>query len=194
MECGPDTALRFDPETRIESCPGCRAERVVPPSAPLFVVTGASGVGKTTVVDALRIRLSAECEVFDTDLTLHVAALGWDVWRNTWLQLASAVAANGRPSVFCGSFAPDVFDSLPARYLVGPIHFCLLDCSTDVLGERLRARPAWRGSGTEEFVAEHQRWAEQLRQKVSPCFDTGMLTVDETADGISGWVRTVLSS
>lgn len=35
-------------------------------------------------------------EVFDTDALLHVAALGLDTYRGTWLRLAHDVALNGR--------------------------------------------------------------------------------------------------
>lgn len=31
------------------------------------------------------------------------SGLGWDTWRNTWLQLAHAIALNGHATVLCGS-------------------------------------------------------------------------------------------
>ncbi len=46
------------------------------------MVTGASGTGKTTITGPLRRALPG-CDVFDTDIILQVAALGWDTWRNT---------------------------------------------------------------------------------------------------------------
>src|SRR5215218_8298653 len=58
-----------------------------------------------------------------------------------------------------------------ARSLVGDIHFCNLDCPDDVLAERLRARPAWRG-WNEQRIAEHQRFAASLRARIEPTFDT----------------------
>jgi predicted ATPase len=72
------------------------------PSLPLFVVTGASGTGKSAIVDGLRRRLP-HCEVFETDLILQVAELGWDKWQDTWLLLAHGIALNGRATVLCGS-------------------------------------------------------------------------------------------
>jgi hypothetical protein len=32
-----------------------------------------------------------------------VAALGWDTWRNTWLQFGDAIELNGRATVLTGS-------------------------------------------------------------------------------------------
>ena len=128
------------------------------PALPLFVVTGASGAGKTTVTEPLR-RLLPDCAVFEADLTLQVAALGWETWRDTWLRLAHGEALNGRVTVLCGSLLPDQLDAVPARKLLGPIHFCDLDCPDDVLAARLRARPSWR----------HSSWRPRSRStSVSP--------------------------
>ncbi len=123
------------------------------PALPLFVVTGASGAGKTTVTAPL-CRLLPQCAVFEGDLINQVAALGWDMWRDTWLRIAHGVALNGRPTVLCTSLLPDQLESLPARKLLGPIRFCNLDCPDDVLAARLRARPSWRHSNTEEAVLD----------------------------------------
>jgi hypothetical protein len=158
-----------------------------------LVVTGASGSGKSTIVDGLRRRLP-QCEVFESDLILHVAALGWDAWRATWLLLAHGIALNGRATVLCGSLLPDQLEALSTRQLVGPVHFCNLDCPDAVLAERLRARPAWRGSSSEENIAEHQRFAAWLRARIRPTFDTSVLTVDEVADRVARWVVSLLPS
>jgi broad-specificity NMP kinase len=189
MQCGPGVALEPDQHAPLLRCPRCGAERQLP-IQPLFVVTGASGTGKTTIVEPLRRRLPS-CEVFETDLILHVAALGWDTWRNTWLQLAHAVALNGRATVLCGSLVPEHLEELPARRLVGPIHFCNLDCPDALLAQRLRARPAWRG-WDEAKIVEHQRFAAWLRDRIQPTFDTSVLRVEEVADRVADWIRALL--
>jgi hypothetical protein len=185
MHCGPGTVLRPDPQAHLLRCPRCGDQQRLP-GYPLFVVTGASGAGKSMIVEPLRRRLP-DCEIFETDVILHVAALGWDTWRNTWLQLAHAVALNGRATVLCGSLLPEHLEGLPARRLLGPIRFCNLDCPDEILAARLRARPAWRG-WTEEQIAEHQRFAAWLRTHIRPTFDTGALGRDEVADRVAGWV------
>ncbi len=102
MTCGPQTLLVRDPLAATLRCPRCGDIQRVP-ALPLFVVTGASGAGKTAVTGPLR-RLLPDCDVFDTDvLPLQLAALGWDTWRNAWLRLAHGIALNGRVTVLCGS-------------------------------------------------------------------------------------------
>ncbi len=187
MTCGPGTVLERDPRPPALRCPRCGAVQRLP-ALPLFVVTGASAAGKSTVAGPLR-RLLPDCDVFDVDITLQVAALGWDTWRNTWLRLAHEVALNGRVTVLCGSLMPDQLERVPARKLLGPIHFCTLDCPDDILAARLRARPAWRHGTIETVVPEHQRFAAWIRTQVQPCFDTSKLTPGEAAEHIAAWVR-----
>lgn len=187
MRCGPDVILDADPRAHLLRCRCCGTESRLP-VLPLFVVTGASGTGKTAITEPLRPLLPG-CLVFETDVILHVAALGWDTWRNTWLQLAHAVALGGQATVLTGSFTPDQLEHLPARKLVGPIHFALLDCPDDVLAGRLRARPAWRGTSSEAKITEHQRFAAWLRASITPCFDTSTASAADVAGQIAAWVR-----
>lgn len=187
MECGPGTELHPDLEAHQLLCPRCGANLPLPGEA-LFVITGASGTGKTTVLEQLRRRMP-DFEMFDSDLIWHVAKLGGDTWLNTWLQMAYAISRNGRPTVLFGALGPDWFDRLPGRRLVGAIHFCHLYCADHLLEERLRARPAWRGSSSEEFIARQKAFAAWLRTTVHPTFDTGLLSADAVADHVAEWIR-----
>jgi hypothetical protein len=86
LTCGPGAVLERDPAASLLRCASCGAVTEAS-TLPLFVVTGASGAGKTTVTDPLR-RLLPECVVFEGDSINQIAALGWDVWRDTWLHVA----------------------------------------------------------------------------------------------------------
>jgi len=191
MECGPDTGLHSGTSDGVACCPRCGWERPLA-RRPVFVLTGASGAGKTTIAESLAGRLEG-CVVFDVDLTLHVAALGWDVWRNTWLQLAHAVGMNGQATLLCGSVTAAQLAGLPARMLVGPLHEAVLDCPDDELVRRLSARPRWRGS-TKEWIAEQVRWAAVLRAEAARGFDTHGMGPDAVADGVADWVHSALAT
>jgi hypothetical protein len=191
LACGPQAVLERDPAAPLLRCASCDAVTAVP-ALPLFVVTGASGTGKTTVTGPLR-RLLPECAVFEGDPINQIAALGWDVFEDTWLRIAHEMALNGRPTVLCTSMMPDRLESLPARKLLGPVYFGNLDCPDDVLAARLRARPAWRHTSTEDVIANHQRFAAWLRAHIDPTWDTSTMTPDELAGRIAAWVRSRLS-
>ena len=187
LTCGPGAVLERDPAAPLLRCASCGAEAEVP-ALPLFVVTGASGAGKTTVTVPLR-RLLPECEVFEGDPISQIAALGWHVFGDTWLRIAHGVALNGRSTVLCTSHIPSRLEACPARKLLGPIRFCNLDCPDDVLAARLRARPSWRHSNTEEAILTHQRFAAWLREHIDPTWDTSTLTPGEAAERIAAWIR-----
>lgn len=190
MQCGPGVVLEPGDDPGLLHCERCGASRWVP-GYPLFLVTGTSGAGKTTVVQPLG-RILPECVVLDVDVILHVAAMGWETWRNTLLQLANAHALGGRATVLCGSMLPEDLTELPARRLIGPIHCCTLYCPDSVLVERLRQRPAWRGSGDEEFIANQLKFAAALRARISPAFESSGQSAEELAERIAAWVRPLL--
>jgi len=190
MSCGPGTILGADPGAHRLRCPRCGTESWLP-ALPLFVVTGASGTGKSTITGPLRTLIPG-CLVAETDVILHVAALGWDIWRNTWLQLTHAAALGGQATVLTGSLTPDQLERLPARKLIGAIHFALLDCPDDVLAGRLRARPAWRGTSSPAKITENQRFAAWLRARVTPSFDTSTVSAAQVAGRIAAWVTPLL--
>jgi len=66
--------------------------------------------------------------------------------------------------------------------------FCLTCGPDTVLAGRLRRRPAWRGTSTEDAIARHQRFAAWLRAHIQPCYDTSQLTPAETAERIATWI------
>jgi hypothetical protein len=190
MACGPQVALERH-DGAVLRCPRCGDQQAVP-DLPLFVVTGASGTGKTTITGPLR-RVLPGCEVFDADVILQTAALGWETFGNTWLRLAHAIALNGRVTVLCGSLMPGSLEALPARKLIGPIRACTLDCPDNVLAARLSARPAWRGTSTEPAIARHQKFAAWLRANIRPCYDTSQLSPEQAAERVAAWVTRSLA-
>jgi broad-specificity NMP kinase len=185
-------AERAPDSTRCAACGASTPANVFP----LFVVTGASGAGKTTVVPALRRRLP-ECVVFDKDLLWGRGTA--EQFTNNWLRIAYAVAQCGRHAVICGTIMPGDVDACEDRGLVGAVHFLNLHCGDEVRGRRLRARPPWRGVD-DEYVVEHERFARWLLESAATRFDPAMPTVDtsdrsaeEVADAVGRWVERVLA-
>lgn len=83
---------------------------------PLFVLTGASGTGKTTI--ALNLARSFhECVTMDSDMLWGVVPTtkrdGYSVFRNTGLRVAKNIGQAGRPVVLVGLALPEQFENCP---------------------------------------------------------------------------------
>ena len=172
--CGDYNALIVDPRSQSARCLSCgHAEpmRIVP----LFIVTGASGVGKTAVVGELR-RLMPEWEVFETDL---IWGADWQQVRNNWLRIAHSIAQSGRGTILCGTMLPEDVDRCDHRDRFSHVHYLNLHCADATRDARLRARPGWRGC-TEEFIDQQRTFAQWLLDNAAAAFDPPMITVDST--------------
>jgi hypothetical protein len=173
-------------------CPECGYVDTAVSTRDLFVVTGASGSGKSTVFPLLLDRLAGECLVFDVDWLIDPLGraapdgqVNWPSFRDAWLHVAHGVAQNGLPTLLLAPFFPKQLDDLPGRAWVGDIHYLVPDCPDDERRRRIEARPRWRGRDIGEQT-EFGRW---LRANLAPVVDTSTMTPAEVADAIVAWVR-----
>ncbi len=163
---------------------------------PLFVVTGASGSGKTAVIPELRCRLP-ECVVFDLDLLWGRVAD--EHFTNNWLRIAYSIAQGGRYTIICGTMMPWDIDACSDRGLLDTIHFLNLHCNELVREQRLRDR--WPGNpACAEFINEHKKFANWLVNNAltkysppMPTVDTSTAPISEVAQTIAQWILTILA-
>jgi hypothetical protein len=178
-------------------CPACGDVNPQAVNRPLFVVTGASGSGKTTIFPELLLRLAGWCAVFDVDWLIDPVGraskdgqVDWEAFRDTWLHVAHGVAQNGMPTLLLAPFIPEHLDDLPGRIWVGDIHFLVLDCPDDERRRRIEARPRWRARDIEAQTG-FGRW---LRDNLKPVVDTAGQSPSEVADAVTAWVRDRLAA
>jgi hypothetical protein len=130
-----------------------------------FLVTGASGVGKSTV------RRLIEPELADVVETAELCALGetpqWNVaWRQRMVermvQRALAVQRAGKHFVLCGDpVPPGEVLAVPSAGALTRLAVCLLDASA----EAQRSRLAGRGEDA-SLIPRHVAFAEWMRRHV----------------------------
>ena len=170
----------------------------------ILVVTGASGVGKTSAVRALEARGidGVRCFYFDSIGVPTAEAMerdfgGGEKWQADatarWLTQLDALASDVRVAVLDGQTRPSfVFDAAD-RTPTSNLHVALLDCSPEARGERLRG-----ARGQPELASERMTsWAAYLRRQADarglPIIDTTNFTVDEVADRPEALLRTLVS-
>jgi hypothetical protein len=172
-------------------CPTCGNLDPRPVIRPLFVVTGASGAGKTTIFPELLGRLARQCAVFDADWLIDPLGraakdgqVDWPSFRDSWLHVAHGVAQNGLPTLLLAPFIPEHLAGLPGRPWVGDIHFLVLDCPDDLRRRRIEARPAWRNRD----IDDQTRFGRWLRENLSPVIDTSQDSPSGVAETVTVWV------
>jgi hypothetical protein len=182
-------------------CPACGAAYSVA-RRPLFILSGAAAVGKTTVTLALRAQLPALI-VLDSDILWtdeYSLPSQWPKYFNLWLRMAKNLGENGRPVLLTGAgfgVPANLVPSVEARYF-SAIHILALVCADTMLAQRMRARPAWRGSGDPGVLDDHirfNRWFQsQARHAQLPVetLDTTTLSPAQTAAAVAAWVAKYL--
>ncbi len=164
------------------ACPGCGYEAPFL-RLPLFVITGASGSGKTAMGERLVPELRGKCVVLDRDLLWREEFREkLEAFNSLWLRIARQVAQAGLPVLMYGTTLPEHIEGLGERVYFSEVHYLALTCSDAELVARLEGRPAWRGSASPEFVGKMREFN---------CVDQEQRRGDETADDAARHVDAV---
>jgi len=184
------------PEGAYAVCPICKYEhRFI--RLPLFVLTGASGVGKTTTCLALAAEVK-DFVVMESDILwrdeFNQPATDYGNYRETWLRVCKNISQAGKPVVLCGAGVPAQFEQCIERRYFSNIHYLALICADEILTSRLQNRPAWRGSFKDEYIKDHlafNRWLTNNAQKTEPpmsLLDVSAVTVTESVAEVEQWL------
>src|SRR5947208_8551387 len=134
-------------------CPNCRF-RYEFVRLPLFILTGASGVGKSTVCLALAAKMK-DVVVMESDILwraeFNQPETDYREYRETWLRVCKNISQAGKPVVLCGVGEPTQFEQCLERRYFSELHYLALICDDQILASRLRNRPTWRVSFKDDY-------------------------------------------
>jgi predicted RNA-binding Zn-ribbon protein involved in translation (DUF1610 family) len=183
---------QIDPAGPYAICPDCGYRQPFT-YFPLFVITGASGAGKTAVTLALMGQL--------LDYVLLEGDIFWRPefnrpegdyldFRNICLRAAKSINQSGRPTIISGSATPGQYEACPEFCYFDGVHYLALVCDDEVLERRLRQRPSWRQAGSAEFAENMQAFNGRFKENdhLVTVLDTSHITVAETAESVKVWL------
>ena len=165
---------------------------------PLLVVGGASGAGKSSVLQKLAGSFT-QAVLLEGDLLwrpeYNQPETGYRDFFETWLRLAKNIHQSGRPVVIfnAGMGVPSNIEECVERRYFSQVHYLGLVCDDPALEARLKARPAWRESGTDEGIRGQQDFNRWLREK-GPAqgmdlLETSGKDLEQTAAETAQWIR-----
>jgi len=166
----------------------------------ILVITGASGAGKTTAVNALDARNvpGVRCFFFDSIGVPGVEVMERDFgsgeqWQafatGDWIARLGALPDEVCVAVLDGQTRPSFVFAAAGRAARRQVHVVLLDCSPEIRASRLagaRQQPELASERMNNWAAYLRGQADALRLDV---IDTSSLTVDEVADRLEVLVR-----
>jgi hypothetical protein len=178
-------------------CPECGYQTAFV-IAPLMIVSGASGTGKTTVCQSLLGRLS-QAILLDSDIIwrpeFNTPESKYRSFFETWLRISKNISQSGRPVTLFGAGVgvPENIESCVERRYFSQVHYLALVCSDDTLRDRLLSRPAWRLSNAPSYITEQVRfnhWFKQyIEQPPITLLDTTNSTINETSAQVAAWIN-----
>ena len=162
---------------------------------PLFIITGASGVGKSTMCEQL-FRNESDYIVMESDLlwneTYNTPEDDYHAYRELWLNVCSNISQIGKPVVLCGYAPPKQVESCKARSSFSDIFYLAVFCDEEKLERRMRTV---RGVTDENWLKSSlhfNRWLIENARKTNPnikLLDTSALTPKEAAQIADIWIH-----
>jgi hypothetical protein len=162
-------------------------------SAALFLVSGAPGSGKTTLISHL-VRISAHIAVMDMDelledgrilgmpIAIPEAAPAWSEYNRLWVRITAIISRSGIPVLLLGPLHSAEAELAGADSRDPQVHWALLDCSAAEQAKRLDA-PGWTRTQIEAAIDD----AERGRAAITTVFRTDQAPAEKIARDLLDW-------
>ena len=187
-----------DKENSYIICPECGYRRTYK-FLPLFMVSGASGSGKSTICNYLANESNGFI-VLDVDILwakhFDKPENNYNEFHETWLRMAKNISQAGIPIVLFGAgcIPNNIEDCIERRYF-SKIYYLALVCSDFILEKRLNDRPKWRYSSNDDIIKNQINYNIyiKLNQEINT-IETDNKTIEETSKEIKNRIKEVLDN
>ena len=183
------------PERGIAACRQCGTENRIP-DVPLFVITGGSGCGKSTVSQGL-LRKRNPYLVVDADFLFpNMKSFGsWDNFYNFATIVSLTLARNLRPIVLVGGASLSQIEKAKTSAFFSSVHFLVVSRDQASQTARLKGRCLYGTTGppTPESISNALNQARFIAEEASSrsnatVLDTTNLSRDETISTVDNWI------
>lgn len=184
------------PDEGVAICTQCGSENWIP-RVPLFIVTGSSGCGKSTVAQILLGKLNPYF-IIDADFLLHdIKGFGgsWDAFWNHVSIVSLTLARNLRPIVVVGRVTPAQIEKAKTLSYFSAVHYMVLTCDPPTQTARLNGRsvPGLLTTPTPDQIEGNIRATQSIlveaRQRPNATvLDSTDLTQHQTAAVVDRWI------
>jgi adenylate kinase family enzyme len=161
---------------------------------PLFMVSGASGSGKSTICNYFAEKTNSFI-VLDMDILWNKyfdkPENNYKDFFETWLRMAKNISQADLSVVLFGAgcIPKNIEDCIEKRYF-SEIHYLGLICKKETLEKRLNNRPKWRKSSDKEFIEKQIEYNNYIKtNKEIKKFETDNITIEGMSEKIKKWVE-----
>lgn len=179
-------------------CPECGYSIKFRPM-PLFLITGASGTGKTTnCLELIRIMMD-DIVVLDMDILwrdeFEKMQNGYHEYIAMWLRLCKNISLSGRAVALFGYVIPNLFEASIERRYFTKLHYLALICDDELLKQRFYNRRSLLDYPNKDkdllSYLRFNHWLKKEREGETPIelVDTSYKTCQETAKEIANWIK-----
>lgn len=162
---------------------------------PLFILTGCSGVGKTTTAQELLLR-DIDFLVMDTDFLFNIMPHDTDEDYKNWVEqimsLSKNVMQGGKPLLWTMAGALEYFEKTYNRRFFTEVYFLALVCTDEALEKRMREGRHITDANWIKSSIDYNLWFMDngtISGIKADTFDITGKSVSEVADYVTGWVK-----
>lgn len=165
---------------------------------PLFIITGASGVGKSATSQGL-FKNKSNVIVMESDILWNNAfndpENDYRQYREIWLRMCKNISQGGKPVALCGCSVPSQFESCIERRYFSKVYYLAIVCDDDILKKRLEKRNLCDEQYINSSIS-FNKWLRENANLTTPpmtLLDTSNLSIEEAVNEASAWIDNLYS-